>query len=120
MIVTIGARGTRSSGLSGFWVSASMFAVFIPGIIGVSIYPEHGKTASELLTRADAAMYRAKVLGRNRFHFYTPEERDIEQMHSRLAWKERIVAALKEDRFEAWFQPIMDVKDGKVRHYEVR
>ncbi|MBI5492598.1 MAG: EAL domain-containing protein [Deltaproteobacteria bacterium] len=87
--------------------------------IGVSMYPEHGNTASELLTRADAAMYRAKELGRNRFHFYTPEERDIEQMHSRLAWKENILKALKEDRFEAWYQPIMDMKDGRVRHYEV-
>lgn len=87
--------------------------------IGVALYPGHGKTATELLTKADAAMYRAKDLGRNRFHFYSPEERDIEQMHIRLKWKENILRALKEDRFEPWFQPILGLSDDKVKHYEV-
>lgn len=87
--------------------------------LGVALYPEHGTTTSELLTRADAAMYRAKDLGRNRFHFFSPEERDIEKMHSRLEWKECILSALKEDRFEAWFQPIQMLRDGEASHYEV-
>lgn len=104
-------------GLEGFYQSD--VPCHMTASIGVSLYPEHGNTTSELLTRADAAMYRAKELGRNRFHFYTPEERDIEQMHSRLVWKENILKALKEDRFEAWFQPIMDLTEDKVRHYEV-
>ncbi|HXI09740.1 MAG TPA: diguanylate cyclase, partial [Thermodesulfobacteriota bacterium] len=87
--------------------------------IGVAFYPEHGKTSTELLTRADSAMYRAKDLGRNRFHFYSPEEQAIERMHLRLQRKEEILKALKEDRFEPWYQPILDLKDGTVKHYEV-
>ncbi|MBI1910832.1 MAG: EAL domain-containing protein [Deltaproteobacteria bacterium] len=87
--------------------------------IGVAIYPDHGATTTELLTKADAAMYRAKDLGRNRFHFYSPEEREIEQMHTRLNWKESILMALKEDRFEAWLQPILDLRTGRIMHYEV-
>lgn len=86
--------------------------------IGVSLFPEHGRSTTELLTKADAAMYKAKDLGRNRFHFYSPEDRDLEQMHSRLKWKENIVRALKEDRFEPWFQPIMDLGKNEVSHYE--
>jgi EAL domain-containing protein (putative c-di-GMP-specific phosphodiesterase class I) len=39
-------------------------------------------------------------------------------MHSRIQWKERILKALKEDRFEPWFQPILDLKTGLVHHYE--
>ncbi|MBI5468964.1 MAG: EAL domain-containing protein, partial [Deltaproteobacteria bacterium] len=81
--------------------------------------PEHGKTTAELLTRADSAMYRAKDLGRNRFHFYSPEEQEIERMHLRLQMKEEILKALKEDRFEPWYQPILDLKDSTVKHYEV-
>jgi diguanylate cyclase (GGDEF)-like protein/PAS domain S-box-containing protein len=86
--------------------------------IGIALGPEHGKSASELLTRADAAMYRAKEQGRNRFHLYSPEEREIEQMHMRLKWKEKIIAALKDDRFTPWFQPIMGLADNRVTHYE--
>lgn len=86
--------------------------------VGVSLYPEHGKTTTQLLTKADAAMYKAKELGRNRCHLYSPEDRDIEKMYSRLKWKESILKALKEDRFEAWFQPIVSLTDGKTRHYE--
>jgi len=34
--------------------------------VGVAAYPEHGKTPEELITEADAALYMAKKLGRNR------------------------------------------------------
>lgn len=87
--------------------------------IGVALYPDHGRTTTELLTRSDAAMYRAKELGRNRFHFFSPADRDIERMHTRLEWKEEILSALREDRFETWFQPIQNLKDGTTKHYEV-
>ena len=87
--------------------------------IGIALSPEHGRTASELLTGADAAMYRAKDQGRNRFHLYSPEEREIEQMHMRLKWKENILSALKEGRFTPWYQPIMGLGDNRVTHYEV-
>lgn len=86
--------------------------------IGLVRYPEHGTDVKSLMTRADAAMYRAKDLGRNRCHLYRPEDRDIEEMHSRLKWKNRILKALKEDRFEPWFQPILDLSDDRVHHYE--
>lgn len=87
--------------------------------VGVVIYPEHGLTSRELLTRADGALLRAKEYGRNRTHLYRPEDRDLENMHLRLSWKERILRALEEDRFEPWFQPILDLKENEVRHYEV-
>src|SRR3989338_1464720 len=87
--------------------------------IGISLYPEHGTTVSELLTKADVAMFRAKELGRNKVHFYNPEDQDLERMHSRLLWKENIVKAMSEDRFEVWLQPILDLKHEKVRLYEV-
>jgi diguanylate cyclase (GGDEF)-like protein/PAS domain S-box-containing protein len=86
--------------------------------IGVVEYPSHGTGTSELFTKADAAMYKAKELGRNRCHLYRHEDLDLEKMHSRIRWKERILKALKEDRFEPWFQPILEIKTGAVNHYE--
>lgn len=86
--------------------------------IGAAVYPVHGTTVSELFTRVDAAMYRAKELGRNRCHLYRDEDHILEDIHSRLKWKERILKALEEDRFEVWTQPIMGLNDDKVRHHE--
>jgi diguanylate cyclase (GGDEF)-like protein len=40
--------------------------------IGVAVAPEHGRTYDELLSAADAAMYRAKGLGRNTFQLWQP------------------------------------------------
>ena len=37
--------------------------------IGISMYPQDGRTAAELMARADRAMYEAKDAGRNGFRF---------------------------------------------------
>ena len=41
--------------------------------IGISLYPQDGTTATELLQGADIAMYRAKQDGRNLFRLFTPK-----------------------------------------------
>ena len=38
--------------------------------IGISLYPDHGRDAQILLTRADEAMYLAKQSGRNNWVLY--------------------------------------------------
>lgn len=43
--------------------------VQVSASVGISIYPDHGASAKELLQRADLAMYRAKEQGRNRYRF---------------------------------------------------
>lgn len=85
---------------------------------GIVIYPRHGTDSISLFSSADAARYRAKELGRNRCHLYRPEDHDIEKAHSRFSWKARIETAIKEDRFKPFYQPILDLRDNKVHHYE--
>ncbi len=46
------------------------YEIQIATSIGVSLYPEHGDHADLLLQNSDAAMYRAKALGANTFHFF--------------------------------------------------
>lgn len=41
--------------------------------IGISLFPEHANTISELISNADKAMYCAKNEGRNTSLFYSPE-----------------------------------------------
>jgi len=42
----------------------------ISASIGIALFPEHGSDSSELSQHADAAMYRSKARGRNRFSVY--------------------------------------------------
>ncbi|WP_168224698.1 putative bifunctional diguanylate cyclase/phosphodiesterase [Rhodoferax aquaticus] len=45
----------------------------ISASIGISLYPADGMDTNNLLRAADTAMYQAKKLGRNGYHFYAPE-----------------------------------------------
>ncbi len=47
----------------------------ITSSIGIALYPQDGKEMSELLNRADKALYRAKSKGRNNAQFFTPTRR---------------------------------------------
>ncbi len=41
--------------------------------VGISMFPQDGSNATELLEKADLAMYRSKRKGGNTFHFYAAE-----------------------------------------------
>jgi diguanylate cyclase (GGDEF)-like protein/PAS domain S-box-containing protein len=80
--------------------------------IGISIYPDDGGAAAELLQRADAAMYQAKREGRNLVRFY----RQSLTLHAsaRLALESRLRRALEHEGFELHYQPIFDIRGRRV------
>jgi predicted signal transduction protein with EAL and GGDEF domain len=41
--------------------------------VGASIHPDHEQDAEALLKAADAALFRAKALGRSQLSVFTPE-----------------------------------------------
>ncbi|MBI5598390.1 MAG: EAL domain-containing protein [Deltaproteobacteria bacterium] len=86
--------------------------------MGIALFPDDGVDVKELFTKVDAAMFHAKEKGRDRCHLYSEEDHLIEDMHLRMKWKAKILKALEEDRFEAWLQPIMDIKTGEAHCYE--
>ena len=90
----------------------------ITASIGVAVYPKHGITINELFTKADAAIYHAKKTGQNTTHVYHPEDQVLEKMRSRITGKDLIIHALKDKRFMPWYQPILDLKEGTIHHYE--
>jgi EAL domain-containing protein (putative c-di-GMP-specific phosphodiesterase class I) len=79
---------------------------------GISLFPDDGTTAAELLGNADAAMYQAKDSGKNSICFYTPDIND------RLVHYQEVTAllrrALAADGLQLYFQPQIDLKHGDV------
>ncbi len=90
----------------------------ISASIGITVFPEHGSTPSELLAKADAAMYAAKHQGRNQFHTYKHDDNTLTQMHAKVHWEDKIHRALAEDRFILHYQPIFNITTNEVIHYE--
>jgi diguanylate cyclase (GGDEF)-like protein/PAS domain S-box-containing protein len=76
-------------------------------------------SAAEVLARADIAMYEAKAAGRSRFALYSPVRGGRGPVSARQAEAERLRTALRDDRFVLYGQPILDLRESKVRQYEV-
>ncbi|WP_072680222.1 EAL domain-containing protein [Arcobacter sp. LA11] len=80
--------------------------------IGISIYPNDGKTVDDLLKNADSAMYRAKEEGRNTFKFYT-EDMTLKVM-KKIVLENKLREAIKNDEFVVYYQPQYDGKINKL------
>jgi diguanylate cyclase (GGDEF)-like protein/PAS domain S-box-containing protein len=80
--------------------------------IGVAVYPQDGEDADTLLRNADAAMYRAKELGRNRFQFFTADVH--ERIRRRVELESSLRLALERDEFELHYQPQVGLASGEV------
>jgi diguanylate cyclase (GGDEF)-like protein len=59
--------------------------LYLSASIGISQAPADGDETALLVRNANAALYKAKALGRNRFHFYTPEMTQASQERLHLA-----------------------------------
>jgi len=84
--------------------------------VGISIAPEHGRDATELMRNADIALYCAKDAGRARSIVYHRGMHD--ELLVRKEREARIIAALESDRFEVHYQPIVDIRASRVSGME--
>jgi diguanylate cyclase (GGDEF)-like protein/PAS domain S-box-containing protein len=80
--------------------------------IGIASYPEDGTDAEALLRNADAAMYRAKELGRNNFQLCTRELTEKAAEH--LALQKGLRMALEQQELVLHFQPITSIVSGRT------
>lgn len=79
--------------------------------LGVARYPADGRTAADLMKRADIALYRAKRQGRDRCVFFKPAM--LESTARRVETLETAAIGLTRGEFELFYQPIVAL-DGRT------
>jgi diguanylate cyclase (GGDEF)-like protein len=94
----------------------SRYEVFINASIGISWGQKYYEKPEYLLRDADTAMYRAKALGRARYHVFDPG------MHQEaiqlLELENDLRRACERDEFIVCYQPIICLSTGKISGFE--
>jgi len=80
--------------------------------MGISLCPQDGRDAGDLLKYADAALYQAKQQGRATYRFYTQALH--EQSLERVQMERLLRHALQRDQFELYYQPQVDLATGQI------
>ncbi len=90
--------------------------IFVSGSIGISFGKGGSHLSQELLRDADTAMYRAKIQGRARYEVF---HRDMHaQAVEKLQLDARLRQAIEHDELELWYQPILNLRTGRVTSAE--
>ena len=95
----------------GFFIDGRL--VHVTASIGVTFYPQgENIDADQLLRQADQSMYQAKLQGKNQYHLFDPEhDRAAKGRHESL---QRIREGLENHEFVLFYQPKVDMQDGKI------
>jgi diguanylate cyclase (GGDEF)-like protein/PAS domain S-box-containing protein len=84
--------------------------------IGVAVFPDDATSAEDLLKNADLALFHAKTEGRGRCRHFTDELGKERQR--RMVLSEQLRAAIEHGEIQAYFQPLVRVRDMRVVGFE--
>ena len=90
--------------------------MYVSASIGIAFGTAGYERPEDVLRDADAAMYRAKALGRNRHEVFN-ETLHLEAM-DRLRLETDLRRAVQEQSFRLQYQPIVCLADGRVTAFE--
>ncbi len=89
---------------------------FVSASLGISVFPQDGETADELIRNADTAMYQAKHLGRSNAQRYA--EQQTVSARSRVRMENAMRRAVTNSAFKVWFQPQINLGSGELIGFE--
>jgi diguanylate cyclase (GGDEF)-like protein/PAS domain S-box-containing protein len=89
--------------------------IFITASMGISVFPQDGKTISELMQNADIAMYRAKERG-NSYKFFTKKMSD--EVIGNIELGNFLREALEKENLHLVYQPQYNISTGEVIGFE--
>ncbi len=120
-VAPVEADGIKRLGRELQGIFAAPFAlggrsIDITASFGISWAPHQAQTASDLLRKADMALYRAKQRGRARWRAFSPDM--AEEVSHRLELETELRKALQQDSLDLAFQPIVRASDNSIEGAE--
>ena len=85
--------------------------------IGIALFPNNGKEASEILKNADTAMHNSKNAGKNNYSFY--DEKIAEKLIRKSDIENGLRNAIENDELQLYYQPQVNIKSNKIKGLEV-
>jgi diguanylate cyclase (GGDEF)-like protein len=86
--------------------------IFVKTSIGISLYPQDGVDAEDLIKKADTAMYKSKELAGNDYQFYTSAMDNHTLENVKL--ENSLYKALDFDELRIYYQPQYDNKNKRI------
>jgi len=80
--------------------------------VGIAVFPENGLEVDTLMRNADAAMYQAKLQGRNNAQFFT-QEMD-RRSRERMQIENDLRVAIERQELRLFYQPRVDCRSGRL------
>lgn len=93
-------------------INIENYTLYVTTSIGISIFPNDGINANNLLKYADAAMYKAKEEGKNNFQYYSSEM--TKKAFERVVMEASLRKALSNNEFVVYYQPQIDGRTDKI------
>jgi len=90
------------------------------GSVGLGEMSRESGTVERLLAAADSACYVAKKQGSGRVAVYSARDEALARHTGEIQWLQKLQGALKEDRFQLYYQPIVRVASGEVARHSTR
>lgn len=89
---------------------------YLSSSIGVAIAPDDATNSLDLMTNADAAMFKAKTLGKNMFTFFNVAVR--EQAIKDMKIEGELRRAIADKNFELYYQPQINLEANRICGFE--
>ncbi|QSA97756.1 EAL domain-containing protein [Methylococcus sp. EFPC2] len=94
------------------WRLSNSVEVRIGASVGISLFPEHGKTSEELMQQADAALYMAKAEGRGNFKYFSDDL--TYAARRRIKLESLLRRAIANDELRVYYQPQIEIASGRI------
>jgi diguanylate cyclase (GGDEF)-like protein len=86
--------------------------------MGLALFLAHARSADDLIACADTAMYQAKRNGKNGWCLYRDDVAHLRAETERVVWNGRIYRALRDQRLQMHYQPVLRMSDMGIAYHE--